>query len=234
MMFFQNMDPLTEDEKKFAEEHIGLVHFFAKRFFKSKKNIEMEYYDIFNCGFLGLMRAIKTYNPDMASFSTYASPHIRRAMSYAYMDDSNVRMPQYRQTRKTTMMNAIENDILYGITRNISVSMDKQLGDRSESSDGGGTLHDCIADDSPSPEQKVILNDDISKMKAAIDKVSDFSDNRNTMKVPSDIKRIILREVGINGRTMTSVGHEYGISRQRAKQIMDLAKTEMQRHLSPR
>lgn len=78
-----------------VEKNIGLVLQIAGKQYSWAENNE----DYFQEGVLGLIRAVKTYNPDRGlEFSTYATWWIKQKMQRHYMDTHHIiRVPVYAQ-----------------------------------------------------------------------------------------------------------------------------------------
>ena len=71
------------------EEHLGLVHAFAKRFVGRG----VEYDDLYGAGCVGLVKAAKAYDPSRnTAFSTYAVPIITGEMKRLFRDDGTVKV----------------------------------------------------------------------------------------------------------------------------------------------
>ncbi len=71
------------------EEHLGLVHAFAKRF----AGRGVEYDDLYGAGCVGLVKAAKAYDKSRnTAFSTYAVPIITGEMKRLFRDDGTVKV----------------------------------------------------------------------------------------------------------------------------------------------
>jgi len=80
-----------------AADHMGLVHSIAQRY-RWACGAALDYEDLAQLGLLGLLRAIKKFDPDReVKFSTYASYWIRAFISRGIADQRRlVRVPVHR------------------------------------------------------------------------------------------------------------------------------------------
>ncbi|MBC7329190.1 sigma-70 family RNA polymerase sigma factor [bacterium] len=75
----QQGDKATRDA--LVEENIGLVHKWARRYYRYAQSIPtVTYEDIFLEGVYGLIKAIDKYKPQKGSFSTYATIWIKQSI----------------------------------------------------------------------------------------------------------------------------------------------------------
>jgi RNA polymerase sigma factor (sigma-70 family) len=75
----QKGDKATRDA--LVEENIGLVHKWARRYYRYAQSIPtVSYEDIFLEGVYGLIKAIDKYKPQKGSFSTYATIWIKQSI----------------------------------------------------------------------------------------------------------------------------------------------------------
>ncbi len=75
----QRGDKATKDA--LVEENIGLVHKWARRYYRYAQTIPtIDYEDIFLEGVYGLLKAIDKYKPQKGSFSTYATIWIKQSI----------------------------------------------------------------------------------------------------------------------------------------------------------
>jgi len=83
---------LTEEEKeKMLNEHKGLLHKFAKRYFQAGKKVGYEYDDLLMIAAQGLLRALKEYDETKSNKSTYISiwivSYLQKAIGKARQND---------------------------------------------------------------------------------------------------------------------------------------------------
>ena len=94
--------------EKLVNHNLRLVVNMAHKY-KDRLNT-MHILDIIQEGNLGLMRAARDYNPDVASFSTYAYNWIKQAITRSISDkDSEIRKPVHIQTLSNKYLKLISN-----------------------------------------------------------------------------------------------------------------------------
>lgn len=84
-------DKPIDMRNKIAEQNMNLVYkiawLFVGSFYRDKKNIRDEFFaDIVNEGTIGLIKAIETFNPDKAQFSTFAHKYIHGSIAQYLRD----------------------------------------------------------------------------------------------------------------------------------------------------
>lgn len=81
---------MQEQEIK-AEDHLNLVHLAANRLMIRAKRFQLEYDDLFQTGFIGLMKAVERFDPSLGyKFSTYAVPSIEMEIRRMFRDVGDV------------------------------------------------------------------------------------------------------------------------------------------------
>ena len=79
----------AELKQPLAEENLGLVHLCANRF----RGRGIEYDDLYSAGCLGLLKAVKAFDPDRGvKFSTYAVPVILGEIKRLFRDGGTMRV----------------------------------------------------------------------------------------------------------------------------------------------
>ena len=76
--------------KKLVASNLGLVLYYLKK--KTKFHISM---DMVQAGNLGLIHAIKSFDPKKGCFSTYAMNWIRAKVNESHYDDKTIRIPRH-------------------------------------------------------------------------------------------------------------------------------------------
>jgi RNA polymerase sigma factor for flagellar operon FliA len=81
-------------------EHLGLVHFVARQVTRGL-GVELEFDELVSAGALGLMTALKSFEPDRGlAFSTFATPRIRGAILDELRRQDHVPRSIRRKTRE--------------------------------------------------------------------------------------------------------------------------------------
>lgn len=92
----ENYEESVKFRNLIAEKNIQLVTFMAKGFIKyTQNNSNIEFNDIFNEGFLGLLKAIDKFDYTLGfSFSTYATNWIKSYIqNYIFKNKNSIRIP---------------------------------------------------------------------------------------------------------------------------------------------
>ncbi len=233
----------SDSMDRLLESNLGFVVKVALEY----RNAGLPLEDLFAEGSLGLMEAVKHYDPSKGlRFITYAVWWIRKAILVALSDHANlVRVPNYRQ-RKIRQIREIER-LLEGelgrrprrseIAARISgrkstverllqhdhreVSLDMPTNANSEM-----RLLDRIADSNcSSPEEEMIRREARMLLREAVSALGERE------------KEVITRRYGLADAaplTLTEIGNQMGLSRERVRQIECQVKTELKRLLRRR
>lgn len=109
-----------------AQDHLGLVNSITNKRFQQFKH-KYDYQDIFQTGCVGLMKAIKNYNPSIGvAFGIYAYQCIDKTILTAIRDDR-----WYLGNRKTRMLSKPPKSLNYEYEDN--EEFEKYLGSEDES-----------------------------------------------------------------------------------------------------
>lgn len=203
-----------------------LVHKMAPRYLEQG----LDYDDLFQHGALGLMRAARKFDPSKGfKFSTYATWWIRQSISRGIADEGAViRIPvhMHEQIRKVALAErtlavqgrpaGVADVAVYCDTTMQKVEEARKLSRRTDSLDrvigDGVTLGDFIGWTNPLPPvDKSVL--DAMLLEQIMHVVDTFSERE---------ARILVRRLGLDGDetlTLDELGREFGVTRERIRQI---------------
>ncbi|WNZ07460.1 sigma-70 family RNA polymerase sigma factor [Streptomyces sp. 11x1] len=202
----------------------------------------LEYEDLVQHGVLGLMRAARKFDPAKGyKFSTYATWWVRQSVSRAIADEGAlIRVPvhMHEQMRKVAAAEralaaqgrpagvvdvAVRCDMavdkveeIRKLTRRTD-SLDRVIGD-------GATLGDFVGESQalPSVENDVVHALLMEDVMAVVDTFSERS------------ARILVRRLGLDGdepSTLDELGREFGVTRERIRQLENKARPEFRLRL---
>ncbi len=214
---------------------------------KGYRNLGMSLSDLIAEGNIGLMKAVERYCPDRgAKFSTYGAFWIRQAIRKALTNQSRtVRLPSHVM-EKLIKLRKIECELTHELghepslrelgkaaelsvpqiealreNAQASVSLDSPVSGHEESSSGGQEWSELIEDEHAEVPDAAVAEKDLH---AVLPSLLDTLDSRarNIMELRFGLD-------GENPRTLNQVGREYGLTRERIRQLQDKALRELRR-----
>ena len=230
----------TDAATRLVQSNLSFVVKVANEY----RTLGVPFEDLLNEGNLGLIEATKRYDPTKGTkFITYAIWWIRKSILKALADHSLVvRMPAYRR-KKIYELKRAESALREGLGRIptreevaselaikvtqvdrirgmhlVETSLDKSFGD-----DNAGSLHEFLADDTLSVEDRM-LGEEAGRLVAEA--------FRQLSKREQDVLGWRLALKGRSSLTLKQVAHKLGVSRERVRQIENEAKHRLRRFLA--
>ncbi|MET7635712.1 sigma-70 family RNA polymerase sigma factor [Streptomyces sp. NPDC005078] len=215
-----------------------LVHSLARHYVEQG----LEYEDLFQHGVLGLLRAVRKFDPEMGNkFSTYATWWIRQAITRAIADEGSIiRVPVHMHEVMRKVANAeraLQSRGRPAGAADVAVACDlrvekveevRRLSRRVDSLDrvigDGAHLGDLVgaAYARPSVEHQVVAEMHLEYLLSFLD------------AFPPRTTRILMGRIGLDGppSTLEELGKELGVTRERVRQLEKKAFEELRAALT--
>lgn len=228
-----------EAAKKLVTSHLRLVVKIANEYKTAYGNV----LDLVQEGNLGLLRSIKTYDPDKgARLAHYASWWIRSYILKYILDNFRLIKIGTTQAQRNLFFNLMKEKKRIEsmgfkatperIAENLNVKaseveeMQKRLNEGELSidtplNDGDGSYSDLLADDAHLPIDESLDHEKVKDI--LIEKIEEFSKKLNERE-QKILQERLLSEVPL---TLQTIADQYGISRERTRQIEERLKTKL-------
>jgi RNA polymerase sigma factor (sigma-70 family) len=230
MEYAVNMEPLTNEQKELAEKYIGFVYKFVSTMFKGGGKIDPQRFDdIVQAGFFGLMRATQKFDAEKGfTFSTYAANWIKSYAMIEYHTKGPIRLGRGINSKITKINNSRHpsESFLSALNRSDYPESTKEsilsavksrkmvcIDERYESSLSAAEVI---------PDKSVLdpmIGCKITELKEALESLPSVRGKRT----PSNIKSIVFKRCFLKEHTLGEIGNDYGITRERVRQLRDEA-----------
>jgi len=229
-----NKEGNTEAAHKLVTSHLRLVAKISMGY----KGYGLPLSDVIAEGNIGLMQAVKRFDPEKGfRLATYAIWWIKAAIQeYVLRSWSLVKMGTTANQKKLFFnLRKIKNNIQavddgdlrpeqiahiaenLGVTETDVVDMNRRLGGDSSlnthiSDEGEGQWQDFLVDDSQNQETSLVINDEMDKRKQMLyEALSCLNEREKSI--------LISRRIDEDSKTLEELSQEFGISRERVRQI---------------
>ena len=229
-----NKEGNTEAAHQLVKSHLRLVAKISMGY----KGYGLPLSDVIAEGNIGLMQAVKRFDPDKGfRLATYAIWWIKAAIQeYVLRSWSLVKMGTTANQKKLFFnLRKIKNNIQavddgdlrpeqiahiaenLGVTETDVVDMNRRLGGDSSlnthiSDEGEGQWQDFLVDDSQNQETSLVINDEMDKRKQMLyEALSCLNEREKSI--------LISRRIDEDSKTLEELSQEFGISRERVRQI---------------
>lgn len=231
----ESNDP--EAKEKLILHNLRLVHWVAKQYYKPGKN---ELDDIFQQGVIGLMAAVKNYNPDKGSFGNYAVLWIKQSITRDIANTAKIiRVPAY-MVQEVNNLIRVKNQMIQEIGKEpstwelsirLNISIDRvneifnvvqepiSLNTIVSGEDESLTIEDSVIDENSMFEDDVIGNVFMQEV------YNEFK----PPKLTEEELKIVYLSCGLDGNdyTLKAIGEHYNLSVEQVRAKKSKALREM-------
>lgn len=230
---------------RIVEAHFRLVVVISSKY----QNLGLTMMDLIEEGNIGLMRAVDKYKDDQgAQFATYATLWIKQGIKRGLDNQASlIRIPSYAIQNIRRCLNYFDEFIRNGATIQ-TLDIEKAAKDLdltvkevqnviySLNVSKGATSLDAPTseDDNLTVSDMVSSEDYLNNPALILEREEDIDAITNVLDILSDKEKEIIRErFGLTGnktRTLSDIGEDWGVSRERIRQIAEEAIVKMRKH----
>lgn len=189
------------EEARLVREQTKTVEYYARKY----AGYGVAHEDLMQEGMIGLLAAIRAWDPERGALSTIAGQYIRSQIRKALGIEA-----AGSEGKQRLRVNPRQERSKRSSYAPLGRSLDAPL------AENAGTLHDVVASDAPSPEDICAANERKAQVKGALERLT-----------PTQLDVIAGRFM--RGLTLAEVGTERGFTRERARQIESIALGRMRK-----
>ena len=228
---------LAQGDKNAREEliqsNLRLVISIAKKY--NGKSSKLTFLDLIQEGNMGLIKAVDKWDYSLGfKFSTYATYWIKQSISKALLDQSRtIRIPPH-VIEKISRMAKITNELAIELGRE---PLNKEIAERMGEDEEKIKEWRAIVKDPVSIDQRINEDDeatlgDLVADEEEVSPIEELHQEQVTRKVANVLSTLETREadiirrrfgIGMRAQTLEEVGKDYGLSKERIRQIEEKA-----------